>query len=399
MKKNWFKLFALVCSVAFFAACSDDENPTLPVTDINATYTTTDEANTLALTYGSTAMTGKSVAFNSADGKTATLTLAGAPNELLSTLLGTTVNNPGVIPGEATTTLNVTLVPVGETGYTFNGTDETNGRALEYSGSIEQGKLTLNVNATFTNDLIGTWNLVSVPTDAESTLYPIQCVWESTEELSLLGGLIKMPLGDVLNMALRMPILEGNLSANNALAAVLQSVSFGADGNIIASYSDSDDLTSPVWQNSPAGMVQYCMKDDKLYAYLDVDAIMALVSAAETKADEGDTDLLGLILPVVLKHVGEITPMLSEGIPLDYRVDAETGALSVFISQDGLGAILIKVANELLSDETIVAALGKMMASDPNFGSMAGMLDLTQLPAILNGTTHMELGLNFNPAE
>ena len=141
------------------------------------------------------------------------------------------------------------------------------------------------------------------------------------------------------------------------------------------------------------------MKDDKLYAYLDVDAIMALVSAAETKADEGDTDLLGLILPVVLKHVGEITPMLSEGIPLDYRVDAETGALSVFISQDGLGAILIKVANELLSDETIVAALGKMMASDPNFGSMAGMLDLTQLPAILNGTTHMELGLNFNPAE
>lgn len=399
MKKNWLYLFALICSVALFTACSDDETPTLPVTDINATYTSTDATNVLELTYAGVVTTGKSVTFNSADGQTATITMTGAPNDLLSSLTGVTVNNAGVIPGESSTTLNVTLVPVGETGYTFSGTDDSNGRTVEYSGAIEQGKLTLDVTANFDNNLIGTWNLVPVPSseDPSATLYPIQVVWESDTDLSLLGGLITMPLGDVLNLALRMPIIDGSLSANNALTSVLQGVTFGADGNIIASYSDAANLTSPVWQDSPAGMVQYCVKNGKLYAYLDVEAIMGLVTAIETKADSGSSDLLSSILPIVLTHIGEITPLLSEGIPLGYDIDAETGVLNVYIEKEGLGDIIINIATEMLSDENIVAALTELMASDPSFGSMASMLDLTQLPDVLNGTTNMEVGLNFNP--
>ena len=399
MKKNWVYLFALICSVALFTACSDDETPTLPVTDINATYTSTDATNVLELTYAGVVTTGKSVTFNSADGQTATITMTGAPNDLLGSLTGVTVNNAGVIPGESSTTLNVTLVPVGETGYTFSGTDDSNGRTVEYSGAIEQGKLTLDVTANFDNNLIGTWNLVPVPSseDPSATLYPIQVVWESDTDLSLLGGLITMPLGDVLNLALRMPIIDGSLSANNALTSVLQGVTFGADGNIIASYSDAANLTSPVWQDSPAGMVQYCVKNGKLYAYLDVEAIMGLVTAIETKADSGSSDLLSSILPIVLTHIGEITPLLSEGIPLGYDIDAETGVLNVYIGKEGLGDIIINIATEMLSDENIVAALTELMASDPSFGSMASMLDLTQLPDVLNGTTNMEVGLNFNP--
>jgi hypothetical protein len=399
MKKNWLYLFALICSVALFTACSDDETPTLPVTDINATYTSTDATNVLELTYAGVVTTGKSVTFNSADGQTATITMTGAPNDLLGSLTGVTVNNAGVIPGESSTTLNVTLVPVGETGYTFSGTDDSNGRTVEYSGAIEQGKLTLDVTANFDNNLIGTWNLVPVPSseDPSATLYPIQVVWESDTDLSLLGGLITMPLGDVLNLALRMPIIDGSLSANNALTSVLQGVTFGADGNIIASYSDAANLTSPVWQDSPAGMVQYCVKNGKLYAYLDVEAIMGLVTAIETKADSGSSDLLSSILPIVLTHIGEITPLLSEGIPLGYDIDAETGVLNVYIEKEGLGDIIINIATEMLSDENIVAALTELMASDPSFGSMASMLDLTQLPDVLNGTTNMEVGLNFNP--
>ena len=120
-------------------------------------------------------MTGKSVSFNSADGQTATITLTGADNALLSGLTGMSVKNPGVVPGEASTTLNVTLVPAGTTGYTFSGTDESNGRTLTYTGTIEVGQLTLDVDATFTNDLIGTWNLVSTPSsdDPSVRLIPV----------------------------------------------------------------------------------------------------------------------------------------------------------------------------------------------------------------------------------
>ena len=220
MKKNWFYLFALICSVALFTACSDDEdtswqqipqteitvgeNATLTVNgetattgsvqmtvndatsgvltlnnvvpgynevqvnvvlekqadntfnfsgsaDINtapATKTLRDEpailtvevegtislegqvsvavttsglglyagtytADQLALTYGGVVMNGKSVTFDIIDAQTATITLEGADNELLSALVGSSVKNPGVVPGEASTVLNVTLTSEG----------------------------------------------------------------------------------------------------------------------------------------------------------------------------------------------------------------------------------------------------------------------------------------------
>ena len=152
MKKNWFYLFALICSVALFTACSDDEPANLSVDTVNGTYPSTDGTNVLQLTYGDAAMSGKSVTFNSADGQTATITLSGAENALLSGLLSQSIKNPGVVPGEASTTLNVTLVPEGTTGYTFAGTDESNGRTLVYTGAIEAGKLTLDVDVTFASN-------------------------------------------------------------------------------------------------------------------------------------------------------------------------------------------------------------------------------------------------------
>ena len=105
MKKNWFYLVALICSVALFTACSDDDEPAnLSVDTVNGTYPSTDGTNVLQLTYGDAVMSGKSVTFNSADGQTATITLTGADNALLSGLTGMSVKNPGVVPGETSRT-------------------------------------------------------------------------------------------------------------------------------------------------------------------------------------------------------------------------------------------------------------------------------------------------------
>ena len=78
MKKKVFLAAALSCALCFgFVSCGDDENnnvtppvdnPTDPeVLDVNATYS----ENTLTLTYSGSEMPGKSVAFNTTDGKTA----------------------------------------------------------------------------------------------------------------------------------------------------------------------------------------------------------------------------------------------------------------------------------------------------------------------------------------
>ena len=120
MKKKVFLAAALSCALCFgFVSCGDDENnnvtppvdnPTDPeVLDVNATYS----ENTLTLTYSGSEMPGKSVAFNTTDGKTATLTLEGDfdISGLLSGVLTAnstkadliTSLSPGVFPGELKT--------------------------------------------------------------------------------------------------------------------------------------------------------------------------------------------------------------------------------------------------------------------------------------------------------
>lgn len=403
MKKNWFYLVALICSVALFTACSDDDKPAnLSVDTVNGTYPSTDGTNVLQLTYGDAVMSGKSVTFNSADGQTATITLTGADNALLSGLTGMSVKNPGVVPGEASTTLNVTLVPAGTTGYTFSGTDESNGRTLTYTGAIEAGQLTLDVDATFTNDLIGTWNLVSTPSsdDPSATTYPIHAAWESSKGVEIFPG-FEMPMETILSLALRLPVIgEGDnaQSVCQMLNTVLQSVTFGADGNVVASYSDAANAASPVWQNSPAGLVQYCVKNGQIYAYLDIDSLMGAMTTS-TKATTDD--LLVQLLPILLNHVGEIAPMLSEGIPLAYTTDEATGALTVYIDQNGLGGVLLGILNEVVNNADLMTLISELASSSmgPD-NSMASMLPaiLEQLPEIVAGTTSLELGLNFNPA-
>ena len=407
MKKNWLTLLALACSVALFTACSDDDEPARASVDtVNGTYTSTDTEKQLALTYGDAVMTGKSVTFNSADGQSATITLTGAANTLLSGLTGQTVNNPGVIPGEASTTLNVTLVPQGETGYTFSGTDQSNDRTVAYTGSVEAGKLTLDVDVTFaSNELTGTWNLVPTPPadDPSATLYPIYANWESDVKFFVEvypGWNMELEASQLLNLALRMPIIgEGDAaqSVNQMLSAVLQSVTFGTDGNVIASYSDAADVASPSWQNSPAGMVQYCVKNGQLLVYLDIDKIMALASGGTSTLADGDSsgDLLTLLLPTLLSHIGEIAPMLSQGIPLDYGFD-DNGMLTVSMGQDGLGGVVLGILKELMNNEAVLAALVEQAESNPNFAQYADAL--TQIPDVLNATTNFAIGLNFNPA-
>ena len=160
MKKNLLYAFALICSLSFFTACSDDEDSSLPVEDINATYTSSNANNQLVLTYSGAVMLGKSATFNSVDGKTATITLTGAPISLTRADAQVGLINPGVIPGETTTTLTVNLIANGTNSYTFEGTDEVNSCTVVYKGSIEKGKLTIELTVTMPqNELIGTWNL------------------------------------------------------------------------------------------------------------------------------------------------------------------------------------------------------------------------------------------------
>lgn len=386
MKKNLFYLFALICSVSLFTACSDDDDtPKFPKDEVNATYTSTDASNQLQLLYSGEPMLGKSATFNTTDGKTATIVLKGVTVSLTKATSAAAAGS-GVIPGETSTTLNVNLDPVGETGYMFKGKDENSDRTIEFEGSVEAGKLALKLNMTMANALSGTWNLYPYDSTPTNTVHPLRLVWESTNKFSLdifgMGKPMEFNPGDLLTLTSAIGLIgEGKEKINlqEAISALLKDVTFLPDGNIQASYSEAANIANPVWKKSPLNLVQYSVKDGKIMVYLNIDAILATVvsNQASTKLD------ISTILPKLM----ELLPMVYNGIPLGYSV-SEGGTLGVYIEKD-LGVQLLTMFLPLLEDEEVLATIMEAVNSNPDFGMFAGIMQdlLKQLPAAVAGTT------------
>lgn len=396
MKKNLFYLFALICSMSLFTACSDDDDEVKSLPEVNAPYVSSE----LELTYGGEVLLGKKVTFYTADGKSADITLEGADIALTKETMASGLVNPGVIPGEPKVTFSAALQPA-EGGYTFAGEHVADNYSMKYEGAVEKGKLNLALEVKLAGDnaLAGnTWNLFSY--DPYAVKNPLHVVWNSEKPFSVvlfpLPGAqpVELQPGEFITLMSAMgiiPVGDKKMGVNEILSCLLQSVTFREDGNIVASYSDVADIVSPKFQNSPLNMVQYAVKNEKLYLYLNVDAIIGAVQKMTTKGLDMET-----VLPVVLPKLMELIPMLSSGIPLGYSVNEEGNELAVYIDKE-LGSKLIDILLSLLENEEIVAAIKEAATSNPDFAMFAGVVEaiLEQAPEVFAKTNEMELGLNF----
>lgn len=395
--KNRF-LWLLILGMALFAGCNDDDDDDNKL-DLNASYTSSE----LDLTYGGEVMSGKYVTFNTNNGKTAEITLGGASISLGRSDLPVSggLVNPGVIPGESMVKFSVVLQPVNN-GYTFEGEHQAENYVMNYKGAVEKGKLSLALDVTFEkNELMGdAWPLCSYK--PYSQLNPLHVVWNSEVPFSVIlfpvpgAQPVELQPGDLITLASAVgmiPVGDEQIDLNEALSRLLKSVTFKEDGNIVASYSDAANMASPEFQNSPLNMAHYALKNEKLYLYLNVDAIIATMQQAKSKALDAET-----ILPIILPNLMELLPMLSNGIPLGYTIDGNQ--LAVYIDNE-LGLKLVEMLLPLLENEEIVAAIKEAATSDPAFASFAGMVDaiLEQAPEVLSKTTEMEIGLNFQRDE
>lgn len=414
MKKNFYYGLAFILSLGVFSSCSDDNNGNENNKDkdklellekLNTSFKTNDETKKLELTYSEAPMLGKTATFTSKDGITATIELTGNTITELKPVLGTDLVMPGVIPGETTTTLNVELTDNGEKGFAFKGKDEANGRIINYNGEIVEGKMTLSLNAELEkNDLTGsTWDLR--PYDILNGKYPFNLTWETEKKINielfpgfnteqtptlLLRTIVSLGLFDTGNKV--------KLSMSDAIAKLLQSLSFQPDGNIIAKYSDAKNLTSPVWQDSPLNLIHYTVKEGKIYAFLNVEAIMALAKT-EQASSKSSSAIVPELMKIILPKLPEIIPMLSNGIPLGYKIEGDTPEkkFTVFIDNE-VGMILNEIIIEVFKNKDLVAAIKEMMKNDPDFASMAGKADpiFEQGAEVFGSTTQIELGLNFD---
>lgn len=336
MRNRILCLFVLGMSI--FSACSNDDKK--GTQDLNGVYAEGTERN-LNLLYSDSLLLGKSVEFTSADNETASIKLL------------------GVIPGESETVIsNVELNPVDQ-HYNFVAQDVNDARTINLTGSIEKGKLSVNVKVKFTqNDLMGTWGL------KEGVC--VHFVWEAAEGTSLTLGDTELSVEQMQGLAL--------LMLDPMLRQYLQDVSFLEDGNIIATYNaaqatEEDSNPEPLWKSSSLNLAHYHVNGAICQVYPCIEMIMRQVAMDE--AGRSTIDMTSVL-----------SQLLGNGLPVHFTPVAN-------------GGTTVYVDLELLKQFSSFFPMIPSLIPDDN--ELKPILEevFNQLPGLLEKTTKLEIGLNL----
>lgn len=406
MKKKFFSLIAVMCTVFCFTSCSNNDEPATPGSKFDdKAYT--DESG-LTLTVNGTPYFGKSVDFKHVDGDKAVVTLAGAPLDLSAIIGGVmskadnqsapgfSIPTSGVIPGSPSVEIPVTLVGDADK-CTFSGTHETEYATFSYTGAMEGENLNFEVKdlALKNTSMAATYATVS----SDYNVFDVfRVVWEADKQIldmpvSSIVGL--MPVFTMINNAEGQP--ESLLSL---FPKMLKDVTLGADGSVVATYADTDKEGWPD-VTSPKGFADYVVKEDgSILLFVNpANIVTSLVNvASKSRALDINALITGLMTDVV--------PLIANGIPVCYgpaivdhegTVTDDPSNISFYLDEEVLLPIL-KLASPVLSDQDIVNAIVEAASKDPNMGFMAGMLPgiLASLPEVIDTTSKIQIGINVN---
>lgn len=379
-------------------------------------FTDSDVDHMLELTYNAAPLMGKMVTFkpDSSNLTKGILTLAGQTLDL-SDLLKTAqlpvdlskiakIPTPGVLPGTPSFDLPVVL---GE-GNSFSGAAETDFVTFKYEGTVATEKLVLNITeAKLKNAPLSEskWYVPVMNTSYEND--PLHLIWESDSavKIELFPGFnMDMPIASILGITCRLQILpdgENKASVTAMLSRALKSVDFGADGNITAGYVDKGIVGGPVIE-SPAGLAQYVMASDStLLLFLNPQAIIMDVMKAQNQAAKSRAIDFSKFQSTIDAVAEMLMKCVVEGIPVQYTIpEDDTEHMSVYLPTEFVKPLLMAVS-PVFQDEEVVNTIINLASSDPDFGSMSGMLGgaIKSLPDVIEGTTKVELGINLVKTE
>ena len=405
MKKHLLVcLFAAMTFGSVVTSCSDDDPIVNPVPESN-TYV---EESGLTLNYNGNALLGKKVLYtpSTTDATKATLTLQGEDFDLLGSMLradGIAFNTPGVFPGSSVTELDVNLIAQGDMCL-FEGESETDFCTFSYKGDVSKSNLNLDLTNVKLKEagLAGQWELDSLITDhAETKQTPLYFEWNSKElvKIELFPGFeMKMPIRDVIVLALSMPLIDNGSGDKivpfDMLSASFKDVRFGEDGNVTAKIVDfANGQTQP--SVSPENIAFYVVdkmpvvsERGMMRLFLNLETInkIANSNAAKSRAEGFD----------IVKLLAFVNPYIQNGIPLALEVEAD-GKLRIMLDTKFLLPILKDILGPLLENEALLQTLLEMLKSNPDLSAFAPTAEamIKQLPEIIKTTDSIEIGLNF----
>lgn len=380
----------------FLPSCSDDNNES-PEPEAVKVYS----GKSLELEFSGEDMDGKSVKFMP-DGNTATLTLYSTLN--LAAVPGAgiinSVQGPGVIPGEPEAMIVVDLVRKGD-GYTFSGSHEGTYCSYSYSGHVNDSKMELDIDNVQLKDktLAGTkWGPQPLISNSQGVLVssPLSLTWTSTADIDLGDGLV-VSAQQIADMLVTTPLFTDKATGENTSLAGLitkyvESISFGADGSVMAQYKTLEGGNRLENEETPDNTLQYVLpSSDEMLLFVDVRTLVSDI-LDDTRAQVSTSTLLSTLESVL----NVVQPQLAHGFPFNYSVDGDKMTLS--LPAEITTPMVKQALTTLLGDQNVAEALLDKLAKDPQLQPLMPIIRgvMQQLPKVLEASSQISLTLNLN---
>ena len=437
MKKNLFYVFALICSMSLFTACSDDEEPNwkkLPTQEIST--------ENLTLTTNSQGTLDASVK----------LTMSDAQNGVL------TLNN--AIRGLNEVEINVTVEEQNDGAFKFQGVKvvETKTRAIsdlvssttvKVAGTITlEGKAEVAVTTEAAGNLVRKWLLC----DDIFTVKEVPGVSHSPFRLSWVSTYGEK---DNVGLATENISLIGSTSLSSIFVKLLKDVEFKADGSIVANYAESvgeismeevlkgamgaglPSTENVPWTTSPANLAYWYAGDNHIYVVLNIPAIISEAMKDQEDANVTPESILKILDMVKDMKGAEIKDLLGgflkgnellsklditkisdtdvekligyvvNGFPVSYQMSEvtlknETKINNVYVYLDkSLFDIFMPAVYPILPELDVlvknieVEMYGQKMKIWDLLGALTALQSLTELEGIWKATSQFNIGIDL----
>ena len=328
-------LCAMMLAILLISCNDEDDYDGLSPAELSGTYSNKLSApangDSLILSYNGNTFIGKDVEFKTDDGKTAHIILK------------------YVLPHDTETAISGVSLTAGSGSYSFSGGATTStGTAFHYLGSIQTGKLILELSdITIPENWLtmnGTWYVAH----------------ENASYYNVDNGSMQTMIGMLYN-------LVGGKLVSNLISSLLDGLTFQADGNIIARYAPLPDsvrigslignyIKHPAndWNASPPNLATYYVDDSEDPAKGDLILLL----------DKSEIQELFALLEIVKVFIPEETlnapvmDLIGNLIPPQF-----VSIAAILLKGKTFGAILNQLSQEL---NTIPIEIGIYLYKDKN---------------------------------
>lgn len=409
MKKS--HILGLLLGPLLFTACDKDHDNKDPEMDRiqNKTYT---GMNVLDLEYNDTDMAGKSADVAVGSGDNVNLSFyskvnLGSLNAALKDI--PEFDGPGVLPG--TPRLDIS-VPVRRDGddWDFDYSGQTDYVTYRVEGDFDNNRMECEFEDVRLKDQTfagGSWKPVPVPRNPLDAAQPFHIVWETSLPIQVPG--LQNGIQDVLRLLVNAPLIPvyngtAEMSLSQVIANGFKTLGMTADGCMPVTYLQTANGAA-TFANAPRTTFMYVpMSQYAVKVFVNPTDILTLVLLNNTNRDPNIPDNpfgkasraeQGSLLQMLLGMIKQLTPTLADGLPMACVRSGDS--MSLYLSSEVLVPLLKKGFVPILSDPVIRGIVKDLVEHNTALASYSDaiMALYDALPALLDRTTKLEIGLNF----